>query len=83
MLRKACQVFPVAVVQQEWSLFTRNLEEKLVPVCKELGVGIVAYSPLARNLLTNPDSAPTVKTTLLQLNMSLVDEKRESCVVLQ
>lgn len=51
-LRKCYAVAPIAAVQQEWSLLTRNLEDELVPVCKELGVVIVAYSPLGRNLLT-------------------------------
>jgi len=51
-LRAAYAVHPVACIQQEWSLVTRDLEEHLLPTCKELGVGIVAYSPLARNLLT-------------------------------
>lgn len=36
-------------------MLTRNFEESLVPVCVELGVGIVAYSPLARNLLALPE----------------------------
>lgn len=58
-LREANAVYPVAVVQQEWSLMTRNLEEELIPVCKELGVGVVAYSPLARNLLADPGEKPT------------------------
>ena len=68
MLRKACEIHPISVVQQEWSLFTRNLESALLPVCKELGVGIVAYSPLARNLLTNPDSAPKVQLLIAWLS---------------
>ena len=50
-LRRCHAVHPIAAVQQEWSLLTRNLEAELVPVCAELNVGIVAYSPLARNLL--------------------------------
>ena len=41
----------VDAVQQEWSILTRSLEEELVPVCRKLGVTIVAYSPLCRNLL--------------------------------
>lgn len=57
-LRRAHAVHPVCCVQQEWSLLTRNLEESLVPTCRELGVGIVAYSPLARNLLTLPETRP-------------------------
>eukprot|EP00759_Apiculatamorpha_spiralis_P057387 PhF_6_TR8631/c0_g1_i1/m.13471 len=62
-LRKANSIHPVACIQQEWSLLTRDLEDTLVPVCKELGIGIVAYSPLARNLLTlTKDSAPVSST---------------------
>jgi aryl-alcohol dehydrogenase-like predicted oxidoreductase len=57
-LREAHQVCPISVVQQEWSLLTRNLEEELVPTCAELGVGIVAYSPLSRNLLTDTTEKP-------------------------
>jgi len=57
-LRAVHETAPVAMVQQEWSLLTRNIEEQLVPVCRELGIGIVAYSPLARNLLAAPKEKP-------------------------
>lgn len=49
---------PVDAVQQEWSLLTRNLEEELVPMCKRLDITVVAYSPLARNLLATKVEAP-------------------------
>jgi len=39
----------------EWSLIARDIEEEIVPVCAELGIGIVAYSPTARGLLANTD----------------------------
>merc|ERR1712232_1418393 len=55
-LRRLNAIHPIAAVQQEWSLVTRNLEDKLVPVYKELGIAVVAYSPLARNLLVNADA---------------------------
>lgn len=42
-LREIHKVCPIDAVQQEWSLMTRNLEDELVPVCKELGVAIMAY----------------------------------------
>ena len=58
-LRAAHTVAPVSVIQQEWSLLTRGIEEELVPTCLELGIGIVAYSPLARNLLAAPKERPT------------------------
>ena len=51
-LRRAHAVFPVSCIQMEYSLAERGIEASLLPTCKELGVGIVAYSPLARGLLT-------------------------------
>ncbi|HEX4215351.1 MAG TPA: aldo/keto reductase [Candidatus Dormibacteraeota bacterium] len=51
-LRRACAVHPIAAVQEEWSLFTRDIEPDLLPACVELGVGIVPYSPLGRGFLT-------------------------------
>jgi len=51
----------IDAVQQEWSILTRSLEEELVPVCRQLNVTIVAYSPLCRNLLVQStnDAPPT------------------------
>jgi aryl-alcohol dehydrogenase-like predicted oxidoreductase len=51
-LRAACAVHPIAAVQVEWSLLWREPEDDLVPTARELGVGVVAYSPLGRGLLT-------------------------------
>src|SRR3954471_6550609 len=51
-LRAAAAVHPIAALQSEWSLFTRELEAEIVPAARELGVGIVPYSPLGRGLLT-------------------------------
>jgi aryl-alcohol dehydrogenase-like predicted oxidoreductase len=51
-LRAANAVHPIAVLQSEWSLFTRELEHEIVPTARELGVGIVPYSPLGRGELT-------------------------------
>jgi aryl-alcohol dehydrogenase-like predicted oxidoreductase len=51
-LRAACAVHPIAALQSEWSLFTRELEDEIVPTAGELGVGIVPYSPLGRGELT-------------------------------
>jgi len=52
LIRKAHAVHPLTAVQQEWSPMARDLEGDIVPVCRELGIGIVPYSPLARGLLT-------------------------------
>ena len=51
-LREAVAVHPIAAVQSEWSLFTRDIERTLVPAAAELGVGVVPYSPLGRGFLT-------------------------------
>jgi aryl-alcohol dehydrogenase-like predicted oxidoreductase len=51
-LRAANAVHPIAALQSEWSLFTRELEREIVPTARELGVGIVPSSPLGRGELT-------------------------------
>ncbi|WP_141984126.1 aldo/keto reductase [Saccharothrix saharensis] len=51
-IRRAHAVHPVAAVQTEWSLWSRDIEDEVVPTCRELGIGIVAYSPLGRGFLT-------------------------------
>ncbi|XP_062002112.1 probable aldo-keto reductase 1 [Rosa rugosa] len=47
-IRRAHAVHPIAAVQMEWSLWTRDIEEQIVPLCRELGIGIVPYSPLGQ-----------------------------------
>ena len=51
-LRRAHAVYPVAAVQSEYSLTTRDMEADILPTCRELGVAFVAYSPLGRGLLS-------------------------------
>jgi aryl-alcohol dehydrogenase-like predicted oxidoreductase len=51
-LRLACAVHPIAAVQSEWSLWSRDVERAVVPAAAELGVGFVPYSPLGRGFLT-------------------------------
>ncbi|WP_433433687.1 aldo/keto reductase [Nonomuraea sp. CA-141351] len=50
-IRRAHAVHPVTAVQTEYSLFSRAPEQEVLPVCQELGIGFVAYSPLGRGLL--------------------------------
>ena len=51
-LRRAAAVHPIAALQSEWSLWSRDVEDDIVPACRELGIGLVAYSPLGRGFLT-------------------------------
>ncbi|MER5810240.1 aldo/keto reductase [Streptomyces sp. NPDC002033] len=51
-VRRAHAVHPIAALQSEWSLWTRDLEAEIAPVCRELGIGLVPFSPLGRGFLT-------------------------------
>ncbi|MEU3713308.1 aldo/keto reductase [Streptomyces catenulae] len=51
-VRRAHAVHPIAALQSEWSLWTRDLEREIAPVCRELGIGLVPFSPLGRGFLT-------------------------------
>ncbi|MEU7645661.1 aldo/keto reductase [Streptomyces huasconensis] len=51
-IRRAHAVHPIAALQSEWSLWTRDLEAEIAPVCRELGIGLVPFSPLGRGFLT-------------------------------
>ncbi len=51
-LRRAAKVHPIAALQTEYSLWTRDPENEILPTCRELGIGFVAYSPLGRGFLT-------------------------------
>ena len=67
-LRRAHAVHPIAAVQSEWSLFSRDLEAEVVPAARELGVGIVAYSPLGRGMLSGSAASTT--------DLPLIDYRR-------
>ncbi|KAK8958749.1 putative aldo-keto reductase 2 [Platanthera guangdongensis] len=51
-IRRAHAVHPITAIQLEWSLWTRDSEKEIIPTCRELGIGIVAYSPLGRGFLS-------------------------------
>jgi aryl-alcohol dehydrogenase-like predicted oxidoreductase len=51
-LRRAAKVHPITALQSELSLWSRDPEERILPTCRELGIGFVAYSPLGRGFLT-------------------------------
>jgi aryl-alcohol dehydrogenase-like predicted oxidoreductase len=85
-LRAACAVHPIAALQSEWSLFTRGLEAEIIPTARELGVGIVPYSPLGRGELTGAleitadddfrRSAPRFQGENRERNLGLVERAR-------
>jgi aryl-alcohol dehydrogenase-like predicted oxidoreductase len=52
-IRRAHIVHPIAALQSEYSLLTRDVEKDVLPLCKELGISFVPFSPLARGLVTN------------------------------
>ncbi|MET9819051.1 aldo/keto reductase [Streptomyces sp. NPDC006355] len=86
-IRRAHAVHPVAALQTEYSLWTRDVEAELLPLLRELGIGLVPYSPLGHGFLTgtfrSPDDIadddwrktnPRFTGENLQLNLRIVDE---------
>ncbi|MFL5891974.1 MAG: aldo/keto reductase [Solirubrobacterales bacterium] len=57
-IRRAHAVHPIAAVQTEYSLWTRDPETEVIPTCRELGIGFVPYSPLGRGFLSGRFSSP-------------------------
>lgn len=57
-IRRAHATHPITALQTEWSLWTRDIEAEIAPTCRELGIGIVAYSPLGRGFLSGRFSSP-------------------------
>ncbi|CAK9180297.1 unnamed protein product, partial [Ilex paraguariensis] len=51
-IRRAHAIHPITAIQLEWSLWCRDVEEEVIPTCRELGIGIVPFSPLGRGFLT-------------------------------
>jgi aryl-alcohol dehydrogenase-like predicted oxidoreductase len=88
-VRRAAAVHPIAALQSEWSLFSRDLEGEILDACRELGIGLVPYSPLGRGLLTGAVSSldeladddfrrtqPRFQGDNLDRNLALVAEVR-------
>jgi aryl-alcohol dehydrogenase-like predicted oxidoreductase len=82
-IRRAHKVYPVTALQTEYSLWTRDPERLILPTCRELGIGFVAYSPLGRGFLAGAakhmaandyrHSQPRWQGTALSDNMRLID----------
>ncbi len=89
-IRRANAVHPIAAVQTEYSLWSRDPEDQVLPTCRELGIGFVPYSPLGRGFLagrfTSPDeldegdfrrTGPRFTGDNLQANLRLADKVKE------
>jgi aryl-alcohol dehydrogenase-like predicted oxidoreductase len=89
-LKRAAKVHPITALQSEYSLWTRDPEDRVLPTCRELGIGLVAYSPLGRGFLTGqitkyedfaPDdyrrNSPRFQGENLQKNLDLVKKVEE------
>ena len=89
-IRRAVTVHPIAALQSEWSLWTRDIENEVLQVARENGIGIVPFSPLGRGFLTgkltNPDefgegdmrrTQPRFQGENFETNLRLVEKVRE------
>jgi aryl-alcohol dehydrogenase-like predicted oxidoreductase len=83
-IRKAHAVHPISVMELEWSLMSRDVEEDVVPICRELGIAFLAYSPLGRGVLSGAIQAasdvegvlahmPRLQGEALQQNIKLAE----------
>ncbi|QIX25899.1 aldo/keto reductase [Nocardioides sp. JQ2195] len=61
-IRRAHAVHPITALQSEYSLFTRDVEDEILPTLRELGIGLVPYSPLGRGLLTGGVTPETLES---------------------
>jgi aryl-alcohol dehydrogenase-like predicted oxidoreductase len=88
-IRRAAAVHPISALQSEYSLFSRDIEDAIIPTCRELGIGLVPYSPLGRGMLTGTISSldelgdndfrravPRWQGDNLDANLALVDVVR-------
>jgi aryl-alcohol dehydrogenase-like predicted oxidoreductase len=89
-IRRAHAVHPIAALETEYSLWTRGVEEEILPTVRELGIGFVAYSPLGRGFLTGrfrrPEDVPEddsrrnhprFQATNFERNLKMVERVRE------
>ncbi|MGZ8399610.1 MAG: aldo/keto reductase, partial [Gemmatimonadales bacterium] len=89
-IRRAHQEYPISALQTEYSLWTRDPEDDVLPLCRELGIGFVAYSPLGRGFLTGrfrtfedlPEedyrrNSPRFQGENFQKNLDLVERAEE------
>ncbi|XP_007034871.2 PREDICTED: perakine reductase isoform X2 [Theobroma cacao] len=64
-IRRAHAVHPITALEMEYSLWTREIEEDIIPLCRELGIGIVAYSPLGRGFFGGKATVESLPTESL------------------
>jgi aryl-alcohol dehydrogenase-like predicted oxidoreductase len=57
-IRRAAATHPISALQSEWSLWCREIEDEVIPACRDLGIGIVPFSPLGRGFLTGQIKSP-------------------------
>lgn len=69
IIRRACAVHPIAALQSEYSLWTRDPEREVIPLCRSLGIAFVAFSPLGRGFFTGRFHAEALAAEDFRRNM--------------
>lgn len=77
-LREAHSIHPISALETEWSLFSREAENAIVPTAAELGIGFVPYSPLGRGQLTGGHSAASLEAGDVRQSMSRFSEENHA-----
>ncbi|KAL8486475.1 hypothetical protein ACS0TY_023237 [Phlomoides rotata] len=82
-IKRAHAVHPITAVQMEYSLWSREIEEDVVPICRELGIGIVAYSPLGHGFFGGKGIVESLPSeSLLRMHPRFTGDNREKNQVL-
>ncbi|KAL0392994.1 UNVERIFIED_CONTAM: Perakine reductase [Sesamum radiatum] len=82
-IKRAHAVHPITAVQMEYSLWSREIEEDVIPLCRELGIGIVAYSPLGHGFFGGKGVVESLPSqSVLELHPRFTGENREKNKVL-
>ena len=66
-VRRAAAVHPIAALEMEWSLFSRDAEAELVPTARELGIGFLAYSPLVCLAALSPQQQQCARSIIVDM----------------
>ncbi|XVF42171.1 hypothetical protein PTKIN_Ptkin01aG0338300 [Pterospermum kingtungense] len=76
-IRRAHAVHPITALQTEWSIWTRDIEEEIIPLCRELGIGIAPYSPIGCGFFAYKAVVESVPASSVLVSRGKLGEKQE------
>lgn len=77
-IRRAHKIHPISALQSEYSLLSRDVEKEILPLCRELRITLVPFSPLSRGLMTNTIDSGTIAKTDFRANLPRFQQEYEA-----